>query len=319
MISVKRLLVFLLLSASSFCFSQIKYGKDTTLIRTIQNNGIYDDDFIRKTLYTWTTPEQINELRTGKKLLLKSKSNTGDLSLYDKALRDSTFKGIPVIQLLKQPQFSKKRYAWINCWSTCMGTEEEKYGGQLIRIVLNADAIIGKLDVLNLPDPIQFFNLKGEKLSAAFAIENQDKIAVIYHENMLSVKRTQEQEKRSGSRYVYNGKYKKEKVNIKYSEFVIVNEKMVTWSYGTEEIKNEIASEINYLKQLSLSEKANQLGYRDNCDHLKAGSEYDDVNCAFESNKCFNIDYYIFNKERLQKIIDTLEQDLKQQSAPITN
>ncbi|MGZ4034763.1 MAG: hypothetical protein ACXVP4_07870, partial [Bacteroidia bacterium] len=278
MISVKRLLLFLLLSASSFCFSQIKYGKDTTLIRTIQNNGIYDDDFIRKTLYTWTTPEQINELRTGKKLLLKSKSNTGDLSLYDKALRDSTFKRIPVIQLLKQPQFSKKRYAWINCWSTCMGTEEEKYGGQLIRIVLNADAIIGKLDVLNLPDPIQFFNLKGEKLSAAFAIENQDKIAVIYHENMLSVKRTQEQEKRSGSRYVYNGKYKKEKVNIKYSEFVIVNEKMVTWSYGTEEIKNEIASEINYLKQLSLSEKANQLGYRDNCDHLKAGSEYDDVN-----------------------------------------
>lgn len=310
-------LFFILLSAPVFCFSQTEHNNDSSLIYLIRSHGIYDDDFIRNTFYTWTTTEQINDLRTNKKLLTKSRSETKGYSLYDMTLRDSVLKGLPVIQLLKQEQFAKKRFAWTSCWPTALGMEYEKYGDQLVKIVLKDNSIIGKFDILNLADPIQFFNLKGDTLNANYAIENQDRIAVIYHINSIKVKRTQAQMKRRGTFYQYVGRYKKEDWDIEYREFVVMNEHMITWSYGTEDIKNEISSEINYLKQLQSSGRANQAGYKEDCDLIKKGNIYDDVYCDFESNKCFNTDYYLFNNKQLQKIIDQLQLVLMQQSAPI--
>ena len=135
----------------------------------MMSHGVFDDDFIRKEFYTWTTSEQINDLRANKKLLTKSKSDTKGYSLYDLALRDTLLKGLPVIQLLKQPQFAKKRFAWASCWPTSMGLEDEKYGDQLIKMELKDDAIIGKLD-MDLSNPIQFFNLKGDTFPCVFPV-----------------------------------------------------------------------------------------------------------------------------------------------------
>ena len=309
----KQILFLFLLSLSEFCFSQ----KDSSLIYLIHSEAVYQDDFIRNTFYTWTSPQQINDLRANKKLLSKCQSETKGYSLYDIALQDTLYKGMPVIQLLKQSQFSKKRFAWTNCWATSLGLGDEKYGNQLIKIVLKENSIIGELNIMNPSNPIQFFDLKGETLTCNYAIENQDRIAAIYHVNEIRVKRTQQQKKRNGTFYHYVEKYKQESKVIVYREFVIINEHMVNWSYGTEDIKSEIRSEINYLKQLQLSGKANQKGYKYDC-NLEKKAEYN-VNCAFETNKFINTDEYMFNKEKLQKIIDTLESDLKLQSSPITN
>ena len=321
MISGKQVLYILFLLLSGSCFAQNDTSDhDSILVTQIESKGVFDDDFIRKTFYTWTTAEQINELRTTKKLLVKSRSDDGGSSLFDIALRDTVFKGMPVIQLLKQPQFARKRYAWVNCWSTCMGMEEEKYGDQLVKMELKDDAIIGKLDMQNMSDPIEFFNLKGDTLTCNYAIENQDKIAVIFHVNTMKVKRTEEIFRYYGSIAHPTGRTKRTSADIAFREFVIINEKMITWSYGTDDIKKEISSEIDFLRKLQSEKKAAQLAYTHDCELFSRYYTYnDDVECAFNSNKCFNIDYYLLNKKSLQKIIDTLEQDLKLQSSPITN
>jgi hypothetical protein len=302
-----------------FYFSQT-VPNDSIPIRILLQHAVYNDDCARATFYTWTTVEQIEELRTTKKLLSKSKSATKGYSLFDKAINDSIFNGIPTIQLLKQEQFSKKRFAWVNGRATIMGWEGEKYGTQLIKMVVNTDAIIGKLDVNELTDPIHFFNLKGDSLTIKYVMENKNKIAVIYHLNSKQGIRTRP--KRKGTYYHYRGKSKEYNGEIPFREFVLVNETMIdTWSYGTEEIKNEIRSEIELLKLLKTQEYVDQKLYDItdfSCTYIHKNAPLQDLEYCFSANKCFDNDYYLFNKKRLQKIIDQLELVLKLQSIPIT-
>lgn len=315
----KLLLLFFILIVPSFCYSQQPDISDSAFCHLASSSGIYNDDFIRKTLYTWTTSEQIEELRKNKKLLTKSMSPINGYSLFDITIRDTAFKNFLIARLLQQSQFAKKRFAWANCWATSMGLDDEKYGDQLIRIDLKDNAIIGYFDPKYLADPFQFYDMKGNKLKADYVIENQDRLGVIYHINSMEVSRTQQQTKRKGTYYQYVNRYKKEKWYIEFREFVVVNEQMINWSYGTEEIKNEIAAEINFLKQLLSSGFAHQMGYQNDCELVKNGNAYNNVYCAFETNKCFNTDDYLFNRERILKIISHLQSVMIKQSAPIIN
>jgi hypothetical protein len=318
--SVVFCFVFLLFSVPKAGFCQDD-AKDSVLAFQLESQGAFDDDFIRKTFYTWTTPEQIAELRKTKKLLVKSKSDDGGSSLYDLTLRDSAFAWMPPAKLLKQSQFSKKRYAWINGWATSMGMEGEKYGDQLIKIELKEDAIIGMMKHEYYVSAMEFYDMNGKLLDNNYVIENQDKIAAIYHVNRVKAVRTQRVSRYYGSgNHYYKDKARRTKEQTRFREFVIVNEQMIRWSYGTAEIKNELSSEIDLLKKLQASGKAIQVAYAGDCDpETKKNIDIADVNCAFESNKCFNIDYYMLNAKRLQAIIDQLNHALLSQSEPISN
>lgn len=318
----KIILFITALLAPVFCFSQAQGNDSLQLNNLIKPYIVYNDDFVRNTFYTWTTPEQIVELRKNKNLLTKSKSETKGYSLFDMSIRDSSFNKFLIAQLLQQPQFAKKRFAWTNSWATLMGLEGESYGNQLIKILLNDSAIIGGFNPQNHSNPFQFYDMKGNELKADYVIENSDRLAAILHFNQIDVSRMEETHKRGGGTYYnYTGKFKKENVKIEMREFVIFNKNMITWSYGTYEIKNDILKEIAFLEQLKKLPGAVQIGYRCcDCSLLK-GSESSDFEpfCDFSLTKCFDNDYYLFNKKQLQVIIDQLKLVLTQQSEPISN
>jgi len=281
---------------------------------------VYDHDFFRNTFYTWTTEEQIKELRENKTLLTKSKSRKKGYSLFDISYRSPSSVNDPLIQLLQEEQFEKKRFAWTSGWATVMGWEGEKYGDQLIKIVINDSAIIGKFEAYNYNEPVIFFDMDGKKLSTGYVLEHKNRIAVVYHLNMVK-----------GRRKVWwytfpNGTFAKAKMkekrivdDVPFREFVILNEKMIkSWSYGTSEIKKEIESEIALLNQFKLDKDARQESnttIQSVWSYLNAG---DTVNIKkYYALACFENDYYLYNAKRLQAISDRLQVVLNKQSAEI--
>ena len=108
-------------------------------------------------------------------------------------------------------------------------------------------------------------------MTCNYAIENQDKIAVIYHLNTMNVKRSQHQKKRFDTHYNYTVRYKRENVDIPYKEFVIINEKMIKWSYGTDDIKKEIpmyAPPMSFCHQIRKN-KTPSRKQKNSCGHIK--------------------------------------------------
>ena len=286
-----------------------------------QSKGeVYGNNFFQNTFYTWTTEEQITELRKNKTLLTKSKSETKGYSLFDISLRDSPFKNNSIAKLLLEEQFAKKRFAWTNSWATVMGWEGENYGNHLIKIILDDKAIIGKFDVFNMKEPFSFFDLKGNPLTIDYVLKNKDRIAAIYHVNQYEGKRFVHWRKRRGTYGTPTKGKKNVEAKIPFREFVIVNEKMIkSWSYGTSDIKNEISSEIALLKQFQKSNEANKKAYgrwQDSWDDSSSGNENGFLN--YHASTCFENNYYLFNTKNLQVIINNLQLALTQQSAEIS-
>lgn len=288
---------------------------------TPEKQEVYSNDFVRKTFYTWTTDKQINELRKNKTLLTKSKSETKGYSLFDKSIRDTSLKNNPIAHLLQEEQFSKKRFAWTNTWATVMGWKGESYGNHVIKIVLEDSSIIVKFDVSNEQLPLTFYDINGNWLTADYVLKNKSRIAAIYHINYMKETRQEWKKKRRGTFYANTDKMESRKSNIKFREFIVINEKMIkNWSYGTSEIKSEIESEIKQLKQYQKSDAANVKAYSkwDNGWYDLKESEAKEDYKNYQALTCFENDYYLFNVKRLQKIIDKLQTALELQSTAIS-
>jgi hypothetical protein len=101
-------------------------GDDSLLVHSFKKQAVFNDDFVRDTFYTWTSPEQIAELRSGQNLLSRSKSKDNKLSHFDLAIRDPAFSKSPITALLQDTLFTNKRFAWTNAWATVMGWDNEK-------------------------------------------------------------------------------------------------------------------------------------------------------------------------------------------------
>jgi hypothetical protein len=283
----------------------------------ITQKAVFENSFCRKTFYTWTTEEQISNLRANKTLLTKSMSETKGYSIFDLSLRDSSLKNNPAVQLLLEEQFSKKRFAWVNSWATIMGWEGESYGNQLVKIVLKDNAIIGKFNKSNTVEVLGFYNMNGQKLPLDSVLKYKNRVAAVYHENTAKKRRLV---LRSRGTYA-----KPEKLNllddVPYREFVIVNENMIgQWSYGTAEIKQEIESEIELLNQFQRSKVRKQeayriydTGWRDTHVEYTIQNDLD----KYHLLSCFENDYYLFNPKRIKAIIKNLHSALKQQTTEI--
>ena len=119
-----------LFNDSSFCGFAAKYA-------------IFDRAPVQNELYTWTSKEQIGQLRNNKTLLIKSKSDTKGKANYDLALEAKKAKGDSTAAFLLRECFAKKRFAWPHSWATVRGYPGENYGDQLLKITFKDDAIFG--------------------------------------------------------------------------------------------------------------------------------------------------------------------------------
>lgn len=328
------------LSTDSLSFQKTPPPLCTPLPDKPSMRQIYDNDFCRNTFYSWTTEEQINDLRKTRTLLTKSKSDKGEYSIYDVSLRDPTLRNDDFIQVLLEERFAKKRYAWANSFATVMGWEEENYGHHLLKIVLRDSAIIGRFKRIYEKEVLGFYDLKGRKLSNDYVLKHTNRIAAIYHINSFKGSREQfHQKKVRRTSMEYTSKHSNESTNIHFREFVIVNEDMIlNWSYGTEEIKEEIRYEIALLKNLKRSKDAKEYAYYHSQGDWRLASEYYIPEVFSDPKKdrealengepvdswtyfnlqSFQNDYYLFNPKAIQKIIDALESALKEQSTALT-
>jgi hypothetical protein len=193
--------------------------------------------FARRTLYSWTKTEGARWLvKHEPPVLLRwaVHPHPPDVSFYDVHLRateDDTMGS-----MLTNAPFDHVRYAWPNPWGACDGLADERYGDQLIRIVLRPDALFirfvprtddgldGRIDDANpyrlgLPE-WSFFDLEGNEVPRAVALQNARRIAAVFHASPTRVPST------GGADF--SG----------YREYVLVNESMIeSWSLGTPEIR----------------------------------------------------------------------------------
>lgn len=184
-------------------------------------------------LYTWTTEEQYDELRTSDVLLTRSaRPGAGGGLLRDKL--EEAAGDDPIAALFAAPLFDKARYAWPNPWATVLGLDSETYGTRLIRVTLDPSAWIleykrGRWNALDI---------HGSRVSLDDVQAQPERIGAIFHVH------EGEQDSWCGS-FGWGGR-------DTYREYFLPNETMIeTWSTGTKEILGRLDADIALLSAYS--------------------------------------------------------------------
>ena len=189
---------------------------------------IYNVAPARRTLYSWTTAEQVAELRADKVLLTRTETAGLGRGYAFTAIDALAARGsAPENQLLAKLSselFVKVRYAWPNAWATRMGWPGEDYGDQLLRIVLKAEAWIV---VVSDGVGIAVIDMNNELVPIADALAHSERIGAVYF-----YKRD------------VTGQGTFQSCSGGYREFIVGNEAMVEeWSLGTAEIHDRIVAD----------------------------------------------------------------------------
>ena len=192
------------------------------------------DDFARQVLYTWTTPDQIADLRKSGVLLVKDGSTKpSGYEIQLDAIWRGKGPGSDLAALLRShPGLVKQRYAWTAPFATRRSlnpadTSDHGYGDALVRIVLRDDAYVGMFDPL-LPDPWKWVDLKNRPVPTWEVVAHPERIGAVYHVE------------RAGAS------------PVSYREYVLCNETMIDeWSVATKEIRDEVEEETTLVEALA--------------------------------------------------------------------
>lgn len=176
----------------------------------------YGDSAPPRVLYTWTRPGQIDLVRKDRRLLIRSRSPEGVLSLFDTVLQADPS---PLARLFKRRELSLRRFAWSNPWATLAGWHGESYGDQLVRVELKRDALVLFYDP-TATEPWHVTDFAGLPVPQATALAHPERIAAVYH--------------------VYPGR-KSGANSAPFREFVLVNESMIArWEYATLSVRRDL-------------------------------------------------------------------------------
>ena len=293
---------------------------DSTLLLVQKKFQVFDTDFIRTGLYTWTSKEQIETVRQKKQLLFKSSSEKYGKSKYDLLLEEQKVKGNMAAAFLSQERFASKRFGWPHPWATVRGYPGENYGDQLIKISFKEDAIFGSFITTATDTLSRFYSSKGKPLDTDFALLHPERLAVVYfvHSRTIITK-----EHVSHGTYGRKSRFRKTiSRELPYREYVICNEGMIKeWSYGTQVIRDKLKEDIDYLQQLKKALAAKQKdAYPRNSSLSGAASEYwpnpqyAGEYAGYISTLALVNSYYDLDEKQLAKTINTLNKVLSAQA-----
>jgi len=138
------------------------------------------DDFARRTLYSWTTADQVRELRDDPTLLTRAATVEGEPGRAAEVIQLHA-ESDPLAALLATPRFENKRFAWSNAWATLRGFGGESYGDHLLRITLREQAWLGRL-IVGLDGSIEwaFADVHGNAVAAADVLRSPERLAAVY-------------------------------------------------------------------------------------------------------------------------------------------
>jgi hypothetical protein len=194
---------------------------------------VYHDKFARRALYSWTTTEQVEDLRKTKRLLVRDESPTNGASYVDQVLYALSRRGDPVAQKMYTAPFAKMRFAWSSMWATRAGWPNEQYGDQLIRITLKADAWIAYLSTAT--GTIVVHDMQDKLIPTDVVLAKPERIAAIYFVSDASVPPAPGIPRPHSS----------------FREYAICNESMIEWyEVGTARLAGEVDKAIALIERL---------------------------------------------------------------------
>lgn len=216
----------------------------------------------QRVFYSWTTDEQVAELRAGGPLFSRSESPGKGRGLAMTELAELGAAGnSPVNQLaatLSGTTFAKLRFSWPNPWATLMGFPGESYGNQLLQITLRPEAWIA---TFRRSGGLHVVDSDGQSVDIEFALTKPERIGAIYYESEADVNSTY-----CGT-FAYGA--------VAFREFVLGNLQMVqSWSLATPEITARIEADIALLEALSADLSCRELP-------PEQARWSSDVSCAF--------------------------------------
>ncbi|HEY0463055.1 MAG TPA: hypothetical protein VGC79_02550 [Polyangiaceae bacterium] len=193
----------------------------------------------RLVLYSWTTDEQVAELRAGGPLFSRSESPGKGRGLAMTQLVEFAAEGTePAHRLaasLAGTVFAKLRFSWPNPWATLMGWPGETYGNQLLQVTLRPEAWIANF----IPSRgLSVVDSSNQPIDIATAAANPERIGAIYFQS--------ESVDGQVSCGTFSHSY------VAFREYVLGNLPMVqSWSLATPEIRAQLEADIATLEAFS--------------------------------------------------------------------
>lgn len=138
------------------------------------------EDFARRTLYSWTTAEQVRELRENPALLTRAATAEGEPGRAAEVIA-SHAQNDELAALLAQPRFENKRFGWSNAWATVRGFGGESYGNHLLRVTLREQAWLGRL-IVGVDGSLEwaFADVAGRPVAAVDVLRSPERLAAVY-------------------------------------------------------------------------------------------------------------------------------------------
>jgi hypothetical protein len=225
----------------------------------------------RRVLYSWTTSEQVEELRRDRVLL--TRSETAGLgrgyafTSIDELAARGTEPGNQLLLRLSSELFTKVRYAWPNAWATRMGWPGEDYGDRLLRIVLRPEAWI---------------------------VVVRDRVGMVVidmNNEIVPVEQALAQSHRIGAVFFYRvdieGQNTFSRCAGGYREFIVGNEAMVEeWSLGTEQIHDQLEEDAALIEGLLES-------VREHPSTIAPATFNESVVCQWDNQPFSKLDTYV--------------------------
>jgi hypothetical protein len=258
----------------------------------------------KRELYSWTTAEQVAEIRAKSTLLTREEregQGPGYAIDFLKQRAADYYQGeeAALAQVLLGSAFAKARYAWSNPWATRMGFPGENYGNQLLRLLLRQEALIVRL----VEGGLSVIDMNNEEVALADALATPERIA-----GMFFLKDGVAGGPSCGT-FSSGGEG--------YREFIIGNESMIEeWSLGTAQIRDRVAADVALLERFLERIRAcpalastRDWGLNVGCGWSRALSATLDEERAYDAALALASPYYLPAPAELAKVIDTLRGD----------
>ncbi|HEU0030136.1 MAG TPA: hypothetical protein VFQ53_05870 [Kofleriaceae bacterium] len=256
----------------------------TRAIQALAGDALPPDRYARRTLYTWTTAEQIEALRAGGPLLVRAESPTNGASFLAQLLYTLAHeRRDPMARVLATTTFAKMRFAWHAPWATRAGWPGEQYGDQLIRVTLRPEAIVVALDAAT--GTFDARDLANHPVPIAAVLGAPERIAAIYFVAIRA---------RSGDGLP--------RAPATYREFALCNEAMIeSWEVGTPAIDQALARDRATLDAV-IAFAEHQPGARRMALQAWTGAPVNDPTMAYSAALALASPLYWLDRDRLVQL-----------------
>jgi hypothetical protein len=251
--------------------------------------------YARRTLYSWTTADQVAELGRDPKLLTRTVSAEGEIGRAQGVIAALPASDAMAAEL-NRSAYLNKRYAWTNPWATRLGWTGEDYGDRLLEINLRPEALTVALEVTSSGNSWRVQDLDGTEISVEDALKTPERIAALYFLDSRNASYCGFESRTAGS---------------EYREYVIMNEAMIeSWGVYTDSIRAELDRGIAALEVFQGALQRLQCDVTAICwkaDVLSAWGAEPAPGTAYESALAFPNDLYAPTRGNIARLLERLK------------